>query len=135
MSASVRFVAGLLVIGAGAAPVSFAFIRWQAKTDAQTTAEQLTRGGVERGKLVIGAYGCGGCHVIPGITAANGQVGPSLKTVAVRVQIAGKLANSPEAMTHWLRFPQTVVPGNGMPNQGLNEQEARDAAAYLYTLK
>jgi len=135
MSASVRFVAGLLVIGAGAAPVSFVVMRWQAKAEAQTTAEQLTRGGVERGKLMIGVYGCGSCHVIPGISAANGQVGPSLKSVAVRVQIAGKLANSPEAMTHWLRSPQTVVPGNGMPNQGLNEQEARDAAAYLYTLK
>jgi cytochrome c2 len=135
MSASVRFVASLLVIGASAAPVSFAVMRWQAKAEAQTTAEQLTRGSVERGKLVIGAYGCGSCHVIPGITAANGQVGPLLKSVAVRVQIAGKLANSPEAMTHWLRSPQTVVPGNGMPNQGLNEQEARDAAAYLYTLK
>lgn len=34
----------------------------------------------------------------------------------------------------WLRDPQSVVPNNAMPDLGLNEQQARDIAAYLYTL-
>lgn len=135
MSPSVRFVVGLLAVGAVAAPISFAVMRWQARAQAQTTAEQLTGGDVNRGELAIAAYGCGSCHTIPGIPAANGKVGPPLKGVAVRTEIAGKLANSPKAMIRWLRSPQAVVPGNGMPNQGLTEQQARDVAAYLYILK
>ena len=135
MSPSVRFVVGLLVMGVAAAPVSFAVMRWQANAQARITAEQLTGGDVKQGEIVIGAYGCGSCHVIPGISAASGKVGPPLTGMAMRAEIAGKLANSAEAMIQWLHSPQTVVPGNGMPNQGLTEQQARDAAAYLYTLK
>jgi len=83
MSPSVRFVVGLLVMGVAAAPVSFAVMRWQANAQTRTTAEQLTGGDVDRGELVIGAYGCGSCHVIPGIPAASGKVGPPLKGMAV----------------------------------------------------
>lgn len=133
MPPSVRFVLGLLAMGVLAAPVSFVVLRRQAGREARITAEQLTGGTVARGKLVIGHFGCGACHVIPGIPAADGRVGPPLNGMAVRAQIAGKLANSPEAMIRWLRSPQAVVPGNGMPDQGLTEQQARDAAAYLYT--
>jgi cytochrome c1 len=35
----------------------------------------------------------------------------------------------------WLRDPQAIVPGNAMPNMGLQDQQARDIAAYLYTLQ
>ena len=31
-------------------------------------------------------------------------------------------------------FVQPVVPGNAMPNAGLTDAQARDIAAYLYTL-
>jgi len=31
-----------------------------------------------------------------------------------------------------LRSPQSVIPGNAMPNTGLTEEDARDIAAYLY---
>jgi cytochrome c1 len=34
-----------------------------------------------------------------------------------------------------LRDPQSVVPGNAMPSTNLTDQQARDAAAYLYTLR
>lgn len=52
----------------------------------------------------------------------------------ISLDLSGKLANSPEAIIRLLRSPQTVVPGNGMPDQSLSEQEARDAAVYLCTL-
>jgi cytochrome c1 len=38
-------------------------------------------------------------------------------------------------MTAWLRDPQAIVPGNAMPNVGLTEKDARDVAAYLFTLR
>jgi cytochrome c1 len=38
-------------------------------------------------------------------------------------------------MARWIRDPQGVVPGNAMPDAGLSEQEARDMAAYLATLR
>ena len=49
--------------------------------------------------------------------------------------IAGKLNNTTDNMVRWLRFPQEVVPGNAMPDMGLNEEEARDIAAYLATIR
>jgi cytochrome c len=37
-------------------------------------------------------------------------------------------------MITWLRNPQSFVPNNAMPNMGIDQQQARDIAAYLYTL-
>jgi cytochrome c1 len=37
-------------------------------------------------------------------------------------------------MMRWLRDPPGVDPMTAMPNLGLTEPEARDIAAYLYTL-
>jgi cytochrome c1 len=37
-------------------------------------------------------------------------------------------------MVTWLRDPQSVVPNNAMPNMDIDQQQARDIAAYLYTL-
>jgi cytochrome c len=49
--------------------------------------------------------------------------------------IAGVLANTPDNMTAWLMAPQSIVAGNAMPNMGLDRKDARDVAAYLYTLR
>jgi cytochrome c1 len=38
-------------------------------------------------------------------------------------------------MVRWLKDPQSIVPGNVMPNTGLSDKDARDVAAYLYTLR
>jgi hypothetical protein len=38
-------------------------------------------------------------------------------------------------MITWLRAPQSVVPGNAMPDLGLTAAQACDNTAYLYTLK
>jgi cytochrome c1 len=37
-------------------------------------------------------------------------------------------------MISWLRHPQAVIPGNAMPNMGIDPQQARDIAAYLDAL-
>jgi len=87
------------------------------------------------GAALIGQKGCGACHSIPGIAGARGLVGPPLDNIADRLIIAGKLANTPDNMTAWLMSPQTIVPGNAMPNIGLDYGSARAIAAYLYTLR
>lgn len=88
----------------------------------------------ERGRAAIRAHGCGACHVIPGIEGAVSWVGPPLSEWARRGYVAGRLPNAPEHLIAWLRDPQAIAPGSAMPNLGLTEAEARDAAAYLYTL-
>ena len=91
-------------------------------------------GDVERGRLLVAAYGCGSCHIIPGIGGADGVVGPPLSDWAGRQWIAGNLWNVPANLVAWLHDPQAIEPGTAMPSQGVTEEEAAHMAAYLYTL-
>lgn len=95
----------------------------------------LPQANPSQGKIVIGRAACGSCHEIPYVPNAHGMAGPPLEHFGRRRFIAGILPNSPDNLAYWLRFPQKVVPGNAMPASGLNESEARDAAAYLESLK
>lgn len=101
--------------------------------DGQATAGDRTEahGAVH----LIRSYGCGGCHEIPGVEGATGRVGPPLNGIGRRVFLAGMLRNEPQSMIRWLRDPQSVVPGNAMPNMGITEDDARTIAAYLATLR
>ncbi|MFP5276824.1 MAG: c-type cytochrome [Acidobacteriota bacterium] len=92
-------------------------------------------GNPEQGKQIIQGYGCGACHIIPGIPDAHGLVGPPLMYFAQRTMIAGELPNTPENLVRWLRNPQSVEPHTAMPNVGLSESQAWDVTAYLYTLR
>ena len=91
-------------------------------------------GDVQRGRALTQSMGCANCHTIPGVPHADGNVGPPLTRFADRTYIAGMLRNEPANLQHWLRHPQQVVPGNAMPDMGIDEQQARDLAAFLYTL-
>jgi cytochrome c1 len=91
-------------------------------------------GSAQRGEQLIRQYGCGSCHTIPGIRAADGVVAPPLSYFSRRTFIAGQLPNTAENLVRWLRDPPAVEPGTAMPVLGLTEQQARDIAAYLYTL-
>jgi cytochrome c oxidase assembly factor CtaG/cytochrome c2 len=88
----------------------------------------------KRGAQVIAQFGCGTCHTIPGIAGADANVGPPLTGFGKRLYIAGMLRNTPDNLQRWLKNPQAVVPGNVMPDMGLSDGQARDAAAYLRTL-
>ena len=92
-------------------------------------------GDARRGAELIQQFGCGGCHVVPGVDGARGDVGPPLTRFGERIYIAGMLRNTPPDLVRWLRDPQGVVPGNAMPNMGITDAQARDMAAYLYTLR
>jgi len=87
----------------------------------------------DRGPALMRQYGCVACHTIAGVDDARGQVGPPLEQFGRRAYIAGILENNPDNLVKWLRSPQSVIPGNAMPNTGLTDQGARDIAAYLYS--
>ena len=135
MPASLKWLALLLAASLLAAIAAGAVIYAEARARTRVIAEQVSGGRVAAGRAAIARYGCGSCHVIPGIAGASGSVGPSLAKVAVRATIAGRLPNNSDAMALWLRHPQAVTPGNGMPEQGVTRGDARDITACLYTLK
>jgi putative membrane protein len=105
----------------------------EACQDAKATAVALTGGNPADGQLAIQKYGCWTCHTIPGIAGANGVIGPPLDKVASRAYIAGR-PNSPQQLIDWIRHPQEVRRPTPMPDMGVTERDARDIAAYLYTL-
>ncbi|HXU99840.1 MAG TPA: c-type cytochrome [Caulobacteraceae bacterium] len=92
-------------------------------------------GDSDRGRAAIERIGCGACHTIPGVPGASGVAGPPLIGIGRRTFIAGTLANTPSNMERWLEAPQAVLPGNAMPNMEIDDHDARDVAAYLYTLR
>lgn len=89
----------------------------------------------ERGRQLIEGYGCGSCHMIPGIHDAKGLVGPPLIYFSERTMIAGELPNTQENLVLWIQHPRQVEPRTAMPDLGLDDDQAYDIAAYLYTLR
>lgn len=85
----------------------------------------------ERGRAVIERVGCGACHRIPGVWPEGG-LGPSLDGLASRTLIAGRLSNRPDILAAFVRDAPALVPGTAMPAMPLDEDDARDVAAYLY---
>lgn len=96
--------------------------------------EGVFTGDAKAGRLATEQNLCATCHTIPGIVGASRQVGPPLNGVGRRKYIAGIIINTPENMVRWLRNPQQFDPLSAMPALGLTEKDARDIAAYLYTL-
>jgi cytochrome c len=98
-------------------------------------AAAMTGGEPARGKVLVRKYGCEACHTIPGVSGADGTIGPPLDGIARRSYLAGRLQNDPRNMIRWIREPQGISPGTVMPDMGVTEQDGRDIAAYLYTLR
>jgi cytochrome c2 len=96
---------------------------------------QMPEASAERGREVIARAGCTSCHAIPGIRWPQGQVGPSLHGFAASNLISGKLPNRPDVLAAYVANAPAVLPGTTMPAMPINREEARDVAAYLYTLK
>lgn len=121
-------IAGSLVVGCG--------LLTGCRGGQETGGYQPSNGGdPANGKALMQSYGCGSCHVIPGIRTARGLVGPPLLYFSRRTMIAGELPNSPDNLARWIVNPQSIEPGTAMPNLGISGDKARDMAAYLYTLR
>jgi cytochrome c1 len=95
---------------------------------------EVPGGDARRGAAAVERYGCGACHVIPGVRRANGHVGPPLTDYARRHYIAGAVPNEAANLVLWIQNPQVIEPGTLMPTLGVSDRDARDIAAYLYTL-
>jgi cytochrome c len=98
-------------------------------------AAAMTGGDPARGPDLMRKYGCQSCHTIPGVVGADGLVGPPLAGIASRSYIAGVLPNAPANMLRWIQDPKLVDSLTAMPNVGVTPSDARNIAAYLYTLR
>jgi cytochrome c2 len=105
------------------------------RSETDAVAARLTGGDPAKGRAAIPKYGCHTCHVIPGVAGAVGLVGPPLTGIADRVYLAGRLPNTAENIARWIRHPRQVDEQTAMPDTGVTEADARDIAAYLYTLR
>jgi cytochrome c len=123
-------------IGAGlAAALVLLVLLWGCGDPLRRRAAAMTGGDPDRGPAAIHHYGCEACHSIPGVAGAGGQVGPTLERIGSRPYLAGELPNTPDNLMRWIRDPQGIQPGTPMPTLGVTERDARDIAAYFYTLR
>ena len=104
-------------------------------SQSEQIAQRTTGGSAARGAAAIAHYGCGSCHIVPGVSGASGRVGPPLSGIGSRVYVAGVLQNTPDNLIRWLENPPAVDEHTVMPNLGVTHQDAIDIAGYLYTLK
>jgi mono/diheme cytochrome c family protein len=91
-------------------------------------------GDARRGKEIVRRYECGVCHVIPGVRGARGHVGPPLADYWRNAYIAGQLPNTASNLAAWIVDAPALAPRTAVPSLGVNARDARDIAAYLYSL-
>jgi len=128
-------VRSALLLAAASVIVVFTTSCDPAKPSYLSQVKRMTGGDPKLGRLKIRNYGCHACHTIPGVTGAHALVGPPLVHWSRRVFIAGELPNTAENLTKWIQHPPQVEPKTAMPDMGVTEQDSRDIAAYLYTLR
>ncbi|HEX6513800.1 MAG TPA: c-type cytochrome [Chloroflexota bacterium] len=102
---------------------------------AQLTPAPGVPGDPNAGRTLFVARGCEGCHTLSGVPEATGVAGPRLDNVAVRGTIAGdQIPGTPENLARWIFDPASLKPSTTMPRPGVTPEEARDLAAFLYSL-
>lgn len=131
---SARILGWTVGLAVAATAGAYAYNYVSAQRQVAARAHLLTGGDPARGFQLVQSYGCGSCHTIPRVPQASGQVGPPLSGIGGRVYIAGRLENRPQNLIAWIRHPRAVDPLTAMPELGVTEPQARDIAAYLYTL-
>jgi hypothetical protein len=100
---------------------------------------RTARGGnPERGRALLEAKGCGGCHVFTGApplpTVPTMVTGSDAQKKAVQLAPDLRLARErfrSDALADWLLSPASLKADTPMPSHSLTGQEATDLAAYL----
>ena len=123
VAAAILFVAALIGI---------VYKYAEQRTRMRVHAAAATGGNPLRGESMFIQYGCGSCHALKDVRTATGSVGPPLDGIALRVIVAGRLANTPGNMEKWIRDPQRISPGTAMPDLNVGAGDARDITAFLY---
>src|SRR5689334_2700348 len=124
---------GVLAVLVAIAAATAGGASWMSERQTMRIARAISGGDPSRAPELFRRYGCGGCHTIPGIPGADGQVGPPLSDLIHRVYIGGIAENAPDQLTQWIVSPQKFSPRSAMPATGISEAEARDIVAYLYS--
>jgi cytochrome c len=125
---------GVAVLSVVMVAGGFVANQFKARSSLEARVHALTGGDADRGRALLAREPCGGCHEIPGVAGAQGRVGPPLSHFAGRAFIGGRATNTPDNLVRWIQDPRQIEPGTAMPPTPLSEREARDVAAYLYTL-
>jgi len=87
------------------------------------------------GLAIIERVGCASCHAVPGVRWPAGATASSLENFGDSPLISGRLPNQPDTLVRFLRDAPSLDPQTAMPPMPLSEADARDVAAYLYTLR
>jgi cytochrome c1 len=124
-----------LLCRAGAVAAVLGFAGCDEGKSAGAAAGPVTMGDASAGRKVIARIACTACHTIPGVRGVRGTVGPSLAGFARQALIGGVVPNRPAVLVEWVRNAPALAPDTTMPRLPVDEQEARDVAAYLYTLR
>lgn len=101
--------------------------------------EQADPALISQGSQLFVTKGCVGCHTVAGNIGGNPAY-PDLTNFGLRTTVgAAVLENNMDNLTQWITDPQSVKPGNYMPNQWADddpnrEEEGRAIAAYLLSL-
>jgi cytochrome c len=107
-----------------------------AACNSKSKAVRATGGDPAKGHDIVAHYGCTACHSIPGLSQTGDISAPSLAHVGSATTIAaGQVQNTPENLVTWIQAPARLKPGTSMPSMNVNEQDARNIAAFLYTLR
>src|SRR5918911_1170581 len=88
----------------------------------------VVRRGRRRARPLVAAALLAAAGVGPGAA-------PPLAGLAGRAYIAGVLPNTPDNLIRWIQNPPGIDEKTAMPNVGVTARDARNIAAYLYTLK
>jgi cytochrome c oxidase subunit II len=90
---------------------------------------------LEGARAMFLSLSCINCHTVSG-TSASGTFGPDLSHLMSRATLgSGVIPNTEETLRAWVKDPQTIKPGNLMPNMQLNARELDEVVAYLASLK
>jgi cytochrome c len=132
LSRSHKHLAYLMALALAAVAAWAGSDEWMSRYQRNQIARAVTQGDPSRAPAIMRRYGCAGCHTIPGVSGADGQVGGPLTDIRKRVYIGGVATNTADDLVRWIVSPQTFSPRSAMPATGISEREARDVAAYLY---
>lgn len=107
------------------------FQKWAAAQKAVSASDES----VAAGRAAFLSLSCVNCHSVSG-TPASGTFGPDLSHLISRSTLgAGVIPNTSQNLRAWVKDPQTIKPGNLMPDMQLNTKELDEVVAYLSSLK
>ena len=125
----------IMTLTALAAVGAYFYNEMRLDAEQRRAAIALTGGDPEAAPSLIIRYGCAGCHAIPGVPEAAGQIGPPLNNLAREGYVGGVVGNTTENLVNWIIDPRAIDPLSAMPRTGISRAEARDVAAYLLSLR